>query len=191
MADVLESDGPSLMLVEDDAMLAEALSRSLSRRGYVVEICHSIEAARQRIEQCPPEYAIVDLRLPDGSGLNIVRALAAADPATSIVVLTGYASIATAIEAVKLGATNYLCKPVDGETVACALKNQQAPCGNADSEADDSMAVPRLEQEHIARVMAQNNSNISATARALGMHRRTLQRKLSKTNLDLPGPDPQ
>jgi two-component system response regulator RegA len=177
--------------VEDDAMLAEALSRSLVRRGYVVEICHSVEAASQRIELCPPEYAIVDLRLPDGSGLNIVRALHAADPATSIVVLIGYASIATAIEAVKLGATNYLCKPVDGETVACALKNLQVPCGDFDTADEDSMAVPRLEQEHIARVLAQNNSNISATARALGMHRRTLQRKLAKTNIELPATSTQ
>ncbi|CAD5369798.1 Photosynthetic apparatus regulatory protein RegA [Rubrivivax sp. A210] len=183
--DVLEADdGPTLMLLEDDPMLAEALARSLRRRGYVVEICSTIEAANQRIERSPPEYAIVDLRLPDGSGLGIVRALNAADPATAIVVLTGYASIPTAIEAVKLGATNYLCKPVDGETVACALRNQQAPCGNPSNPDDDTLAVPRLEQEHIARVLAENNSNISATARALGMHRRTLQRKLSKSGVD-------
>lgn len=181
MADgVNEMDGPSLLLVEDDPLLAQTLARALGRRGYLVEVCHTTGEARRAIERSAPEFAVVDLRLPDGSGLCLVRTLHEADPQTSIVVLTGYASIATAIEAVKLGARNYLCKPVDAQAIVTALTGRADPCGDSKVDDDDALTVPQIEQEHISRVLHENQQNISATARALGMHRRTLQRKLTK-----------
>ena len=168
----------ALLLVEDDALLAESLSRAFMRRGYAVEVCDTAHDAFDRISARPPRFAIVDLRLPDGSGLPILRAIKAADAAASVVVLTGYANIATAIESIKLGARNYLCKPVDAEAIAAALHGPQASPSLL--EARPPLSMPQLEWEHIVRVHAENRNNIAATARALGMHRRTLQRKLSK-----------
>lgn len=175
---VLEEDIPSLMLVEDDEILAQVLGEALSRQGFGVSVCNTTQAALRRIAHDPPEFAVVDLRLPDGSGLAVVQALKEADAGTCIVVLTGFGSIATAVEAIKLGAVNYLCKPVDADTVVMALRGG-TPAGN-DSHEDLQPSVPRLEWEYINRVLAENHGNISATARALRMHRRTLQRKLAK-----------
>jgi two-component system, response regulator RegA len=168
----------TLLLVEDDAALAEGLERALARRGYAVTVCATLHDALERISHGAPDYAAVDLRLPDGSGLAVVRALHEANAHTSVVIVTGYANIATAIEAIKLGAKNYLCKPIDADAVTAALEG-------ARPEAHPLMpatplSVPRLEWEHIMRVHAEHDNNISATARALGMHRRTLQRKLSR-----------
>jgi len=125
-----------------------------------------------------PKYAVIDLRMPGPSGLTLIPRLKAIDPAARIVVLTGYASIVTAIEAIKLGATYYLPKPVDADAVEAAFGRSQGdhtitPCENR-------LSVDRLEWEHIQRVLAEHDGNISATARALSMHRRTLQRKLNK-----------
>jgi two-component system response regulator RegA len=176
-----ETSRPTLLLVEDDPLMGEALSTALGRRGYAVEICRTVHDALAHVGAQAPQFAVVDLRLPDGSGLSVVRALHKANPAASTVVLTGYANIATAIEAIKLGARNYLCKPVDADAVAAGLNGTAR--GSAASElacADAPLTVPVLEWEHIMRVRAEHDNNISATARALGMHRRTLQRKLSK-----------
>jgi two-component system response regulator RegA len=126
----------------------------------------------------PPEYAVIDLKMPGDSGLVLVRKLNELDPATRIVVLTGYASISTAVEAIKLGATHYLAKPVDADEVVSAFNKAE---GDADiSISNNPLTVERLEWEHIQRVFAEHAGNVSATARALNMHRRTLQRKLSK-----------
>jgi two-component system, response regulator RegA len=172
------TDRPTLLLADDDDMLCHVLARALGARGFAVETAHDACSALRAIEAAPPEYAVVDLRLPDMSGLKLVQRLKAADPNTQIVVLTGYGSIATAIEAIKLGATHYLTKPATPDQVVAAF-TCCAP--NADIETPSRpLSVNRLEWEHIQRVLSGFEGNISATARALNMHRRTLQRKLGK-----------
>lgn len=170
-------DDRTLLLAEDNPMMADAVTIALERRGYQVVACRSVGEARRCIEMRPLRYAVVDLRMPDGSGLSLVRDLRRANPDVAIVVLTGYANIATAIEAIKLGARNYLCKPADIELVDAALQGREL---QADFDyAEPAVAtIPDVESEHIQRVLTEHRSNISATARALGMHRRTLQRKL-------------
>ncbi len=171
---------PYLLMVEDNTMMAEAVSAALRRRGYHVEHFHTVAQARCRLAVKAPRYALVDLRLPDGSGLALVQELRRASAETSIVVLTGFASIATAIEAIKLGANNYLCKPADIDSVDAALQGRNLLMDMPATESPPT--VPDVEHEHIQRVLADHSSNISATARALGMHRRTLQRKLSRSS---------
>jgi two-component system response regulator RegA len=169
---------PALLLVDDDLVLCDTLGRALAGRGFDVTTAHTVEAAIRRASECPPEYAVVDLKLPDRSGLNVVTTLIGHDPHTRIVVLTAYGSITTAIEAIKLGATYYLTKPVDGDAVVSAFKH-----GAGDESValnGKPMSVDRMEWEHIERVLHEHDGNISATARALSMHRRTLQRKLAK-----------
>jgi two-component system response regulator RegA len=181
--DMQSETGPddcSLLMVEDNAMMSDAVAIALRRRGYEVLQCRSLAEARSHIEQKAPHYALVDLRLPDGSGLGLVQELRRANPKVSIVVLTGFANIATAIEAIKLGARNYLCKPADIETIDAALQGRELPADAMGNEPAPA-TIPDVETEHIQRVLAEHSSNISATARALGMHRRTLQRKLSRS----------
>ncbi len=168
----------SLLLVDDDAALCDVLRRALGARGFAVTVAHTFEDAAQAIDANAPEFAVVDLKLPDQSGLKLVSRLKAADAHTRIVVLTGHGSIPTAVEAIKLGATYYLVKPTDADTVVAAFGRE---------EGDDAlpidarpMSVERVEWEYIQRVLHDNDGNISATARALSMHRRTLQRKLHK-----------
>lgn len=169
---------PSLLLADDDLTFCEVMSRALRRRGFAVAVAHDAESAARLAEDDPPEYALVDLKMPGESGLTLVRRLHAIEPATRIVVLTGYASISTAVEAIKLGATHYLAKPVDADDVVAAFSREQGD--DSVSVAANPLTVDRLEWEHIQRVLAEHDGNVSATARALNMHRRTLQRKLSK-----------
>ena len=169
---------PSLLLADDDLTFCEVMSRALRRRGFDVAVAHDAESAARLAEDDPPEYALVDLKMPGESGLTLVRRLHAIEPATRIVVLTGYASISTAVEAIKLGATHYLAKPVDADDVVAAFSREQGD--DSVSVAANPLTVDRLEWEHIQRVLAEHDGNVSATARALNMHRRTLQRKLSK-----------
>jgi two-component system, response regulator RegA len=178
MKNSLDTVRPSLLLVEDDRLLGEALRSALTKRGYEVEVCPTRREALARVAAQPFKFGVVDLRLPDGSGLCVVQALRRAGAATAIVVLTGYANIATAVEAIKLGATNYLCKPVTAEALVSGLQQSAGSCHG--TLAEPPLSVLRLEWQHIMRVCAEHQNNISATARALGMHRRTLQRKLSK-----------
>lgn len=171
-------DLPSLLVVDDDQTFAEVLARSLRRRGYAVTLAHNQQQALAEAEQSPPEYAVVDLKLGDDSGLKLIEALQQLEPATRIVMLTGYASIATAVEAIKLGAVHYLAKPTDADSIVAAF-------GKLDGDASvlaasEPLSVDRLEWEHIQKVLLENDGNVSATARALNMHRRTLQRKLGK-----------
>jgi two-component system response regulator RegA len=167
----------SLLLVDDDVVFCQVLSRALEKRGYSITVAHSVEQALPLAQASPPEYAVVDLKMDGASGLTLVQTLNELDSSTRIVVLTGYASIATAVEAIKLGATQYLSKPANADEIVAAfghLPNSELPL-NA-----QITTVERLEWEHINRVLHEHEGNISATARALNMHRRTLQRKLAK-----------
>lgn len=171
-------DLPSLMLVDDDNDLRDVLGRALARRGFSVTPAASAEQAITLARSTTPEYAVVDLKMPGASGLELIRELIALDAQTRIVVLTGYASVATAVEAIKLGAIHYLAKPANADEIVLALGRDE---GVAEMPIVDSpLTVNRLEWEHIQKVLSENGGNISSTARALNMHRRTLQRKLSK-----------
>jgi two-component system response regulator RegA len=172
------NDRASLLIVDDDPALCDVLARAMTTRGFDVTVAHTADDAIAAVQRDPPEFAVVDLRLPDRSGLKLVAELHGADEHTRIVVLTGHASIPTAVEAIKLGATNYLTKPADADAVLAALRRD---AGDDTLPIDDKpMTVERVEWEHIQHVLHQHGGNISATARALSMHRRTLQRKLHK-----------
>lgn len=170
-----------VLIIDDDLTFSAVLARALGRRGYVVSTAADAASALAAASVEPPDAAVLDLNLGCSSGLQLIRPLLEAAPGCRIVVLTGYASIATAVEAIKLGATQYFSKPVEVDAI-CAVF--EAPEENdVDGEAElrsDPLSVWRLEWEHIQRVLLEHEGNVSATARALKMHRRTLQRKLSK-----------
>lgn len=169
---------PTLLLVDDDEVFLNVLAMAMRKRGFLVTLAHSAETAFAIAQLDPPELAVVDLKMSGNSGLVLVRQLSSLQAGTKIVVLTGYASIATAVEAIKLGATHYLAKPVDADEIVAAFDKES---GDVEVEvASSPLSVDRLEWEHIQRVLSENDGNISATARSLNMHRRTLQRKLSK-----------
>ncbi|ADE10968.1 response regulator transcription factor [Sideroxydans lithotrophicus] len=176
------SEMPSLLLVDDDATFRSVLSRALEKRGFAVTTADSVEQALPLASANPPEYAVLDLKMDGASGLVLVQKLHELDAATRIVVLTGYASIATAVEAIKLGATQYLSKPANADEIVAAFGHN--PSTDVPLEAHPA-SVERLEWEHIQRILHENGDNISATARVLNMHRRTLQRKLSKRPIGL------
>lgn len=171
-------DQPNILLVDDDAALCDALKRALTRQGFHVATALTAAAAIEHAEGNPPEYAVIDLMLPDQSGLKVLSRLMAIDPHTRVVVLTGNASVPTAVAAIKLGAVNYLMKPVTAGEIVAALR--QEGVDESVPVSAKPMSVSRVEWEHIQRVLHENNGNISATARALSLHRRTLQRKLAK-----------
>jgi ActR/RegA family two-component response regulator len=168
-----------LLIVEDDATFARTLNRSFERRGYTVRSAASLDEVMKLLETQSPDYAVVDLKLAGGaSGLACVQTLHAHDPEMLIVVLTGYASIATAVEAIKLGACHYLAKPSNTDDIEAAF-------GRAEGDADVGFterqtSIKTLEWERIHEMLAETGFNISETARRLGMHRRTLARKLGK-----------
>jgi two-component system response regulator RegA len=170
------------LIVDDDEVFAGALARALMRRGYEPRVAKSAEVALSLAEAVPFSWVTVDLHLArpegSGSGLHLLEPLRALLPHARIVVLTGYASIATTVVAVKSGADDYLAKPADVDTILRTLQGQAL----ADSveTTPTPLSVSRLEWEHIQRVLGEHDGNISATARALNMHRRTLQRKLGK-----------
>jgi len=170
-----------LLILEDDEGFSRTLSRSFERRGYAVRALDGEAGLAGLLEEFSPDFAIVDLRLNGTSGLSCVQTLHAHDPDMRIVVLTGFASISTAVEAIKLGATNYLTKPSDSDDIERAFGRRE---GDA---AVDLVARPTsiktLEWEHIHQTLSEVNFNISEAARRLGMHRRTLARKLEKRHL--------
>ncbi|MEA1890164.1 MAG: response regulator transcription factor [Pseudomonadota bacterium] len=171
-------DLPDLLLVDDDDIYCQVMGQALVNRGFNVRIAHNVDEAVALSEVQAPEYAVVDLNMPGPSGLVLVKHLISIDPHTRIIMLTGFSSIATAVEAIKLGAVHYLSKPADADEVIAAFNRQD---GNTDVEiATQPLSVNRLEWEHIQKVLNDHDGNISATARALNMHRRTLQRKLQK-----------
>jgi len=168
----------SLLIVEDDAGFARTLKRSFERRGYHVVIAASLDEVRKDLAEMSPGYAVVDLKLGGASGLACVEALHAHDPAMLIVVLTGFASIATAVEAIKLGACHYLAKPANTDDIEAAFQKAE---GNAEiALAERPTSIKTLEWERIHQTLIETDFNISETARRLGMHRRTLARKLDK-----------
>lgn len=172
-----------LLVVEDDAAFARTLKRSFERRGYTVDLAASLGEMQDALQGRTPGFAVVDLKLGgEASGLACVQQLHAHDEEMLIVVLTGFASIATAVEAIKRGADNYLTKPVTAEAILRALADEP----EAAPELEATMVpLARLEWEHIQQALNETNGNISAAARLLGMHRRSLQRKLAKR----PGPE--
>ena len=166
-----------LLLVDDDETFTRIAARVLTRHGFEILVANDAATALQIADAALP-CAVVDLVIGNTSGLALVPKLRALNPAMRILVLTGYASIATAVEAIKLGADNYLAKPADAEAIVRALRQTVGTQTSRPAEAP--LSVERLEWEHIQRVLGENTGNASATARALKMHRRTLQRKLAK-----------
>ena len=167
-----------LLIVDDDEIFCDALSRAMLRKDFEVFKATCIADAEDAARINNPNYAVVDLRIAQESGLTLISKLIDVCPDIKIVILTGYASIATAIEAIKLGAMHYLTKPATTDQIIAAFEKDQ---GNTERPLPDQpMSVERLEWEHIQKVLNEHEGNVSASARALGMHRRTLQRKLSK-----------
>ncbi|MGA7071042.1 ActR/PrrA/RegA family redox response regulator transcription factor [Bradyrhizobium sp.] len=167
----------SLLIVEDDKAFLERLARAMEGRGFAVTSCDSVAEGLTQIAKAAPAFAVVDLRLGDGNGLDVVSALKRKRPEARAIVLTGYGNIATAVTAVKLGAVDYLSKPADADDVVSAL----LASGNQKSEPPSNpMSADRVRWEHIQRIYEMCNRNVSETARRLNMHRRTLQRILAK-----------
>ncbi|MEE2773724.1 MAG: ActR/PrrA/RegA family redox response regulator transcription factor [Pseudomonadota bacterium] len=170
-------DDASLLLLDDDEPFVRRLSRAMERRGFSVVTALTVSQGKKLVEKSCPNYAVIDLRLEDGSGLEIVELVRLKRPDARIVVLTGYGAIATAVAAVKIGATDYLAKPADAADVMNALianKEKKPP------PPENPMSADRVRWEHIQRVFELCNRNVSETARRLNMHRRTLQRILAK-----------
>jgi two-component system response regulator RegA len=171
---------PSILIVDDDAVLRGRLAAAFRERGFEAHAAGDYDEAIAIANAESPEFALVDLRLPGRSGLEIVRALRAIDSETKIVVLTGYGSIATAMDAVRLGATNYISKPADVDDILVAFSRSDAePAVPADPDYT-APSLARAEWEHINRVLSDSDGNISEAARRLKIHRRSLQRKLQK-----------
>lgn len=167
-----------LLIVDDDPIFSEVLAKALTKREFTVTTATDVENAREVLKEFQPDYAVVDLRMPGPSGLELIPLLCELNQQIKIVILTGYASISTAVEAVKLGATHYLTKPADADEIVAAFERN-----NGESQADISatpISLDRLEWEHIQKVLTDCDGNISEAARCLGLHRRTLQRKLKK-----------
>jgi len=167
-----------ILLVDDDATYRDLLARALERRGHAVLTAADFAAALAIVENAAFDAAVLDLKLENSSGLDLIAPLKRIQPELRILLLTGYASIATAVEAIKRGATHYLPKPAGVDAILAALGGDAGDMKAIPPE--EPMSVKRLEWEHIQKVLAEHNGNISATARALKMHRRTLQRKLAK-----------
>ncbi len=170
-------EDPSLLLVDDDEPFVRRLARAMEKRGFTPQTALSVAEGKQMSKASPPAYAVIDLRLEDGSGLDIVETLREARPDSRIVVLTGYGAIATAVAAVKVGATDYLSKPADANDVTAALLSTGE---DLPPPPENPMSADRVRWEHIQRVYEQCDRNVSETARRLSMHRRTLQRILAK-----------
>ena len=171
-------DDKSLLLVDDDEPFLRRLAKAMEKRGFEVETAGSVAAGSAIATARPSAYAVVDLRLGDGNGLDVVEVLREKRPDCRVIVLTGYGAIATAVAAVKIGAIDYLSKPADANEIVAALKREDGDPTVA--VAEKPLSVKRLEWEHLQKILLAHNGNISAAARALKMHRRTLQRKLYK-----------
>jgi two-component system response regulator RegA len=171
------TNSPTLLIVDDDRPFLQRLGRAMESRGFDVQTAESVREGLQAVRKAEPDYAVVDMRLEDGNGLDVVEALRDKDAQTRVIVLTGYGNIATAVTAVKLGAIDYLAKPADADDVLAALMQ------SADDKAappENPMSADRVRWEHIQRVFELCDRNVSETARRLSMHRRTLQRILAK-----------
>ena len=184
------NEGQSVLLVDDDEVFRERLKKSLVERGFDVRCAHDVPSALINASADPPELAVVDLRMPGPSGLSLVDSLIALDPATRVVVLTGWGSVATAVEAMKRGAVHYLQKPVGLAELLAALAGPSSTSSSTDpsttpstlttSSTETLPSLARQEWEYIHKVLGECDDNISEAARRLGLHRRSLQRKLQK-----------
>jgi two-component system response regulator RegA len=178
MSDALEHAGErTLLIVEDDKLFLQRLARAMETRGFDVRIAESVAQGLSEVERSAPAYAVVDMRLADGNGIDVISALKRRRPEARGIVLTGYGNIATAVNAVKLGAVDYLAKPADADDVIAAL---MALNGGKPPPPENPMSADRVRWEHIQRVYELCGRNVSETARRLNMHRRTLQRILAK-----------
>ncbi|WP_370263017.1 response regulator transcription factor [Limnobacter sp.] len=169
-----------LLVVDDDPVFSATLLRSLARQGIPAQQASNHEEALRLASRCAFSDVVLDLNLGDHSGLHLIGPLRQMLPSARLLILTGYASIATTVQAIKLGADNYLAKPTTTSAILNALAGSGQATTDSPALSDTPMSVPRLEWEHIQRVLAEHQGNVSATARALNMHRRTLQRKLAK-----------
>ena len=167
----------TLLIVEDDKSFLQRLARAMESRGFTVTTAESIAEGLARLETASPAFAVVDMRLADGNGLEVISALKRRRPDARAIILTGYGNIATAVNAVKMGAVDYLAKPVDANDVVAALL---AHDGATAEPPEHPMSADRVRWEHIQRIYEMCNRNVSETARRLNMHRRTLQRILAK-----------
>jgi len=170
-----------ILLIDDDSVFRQTLARTLTRRGCVCLEAGDSAQALQQLRDHVPEACVLDLRMGDESGLQLLPQLLAVNAGIKVLMLTGYSSIATTVEAIKRGAVNYLAKPASGDDILRALQNAEvSPEDDALMPGNDALSVDRLAWEHIQRVLLEEDGNISSTARRLNMHRRTLQRRLSK-----------
>ena len=176
-ADIAALSDKSLLVLDDDAPLRTRLGRALEQRGFEPTLVGSVSEALTAVRAQPPAFAVLDMRLEDGNGLKVVEAVREARPDARIIMLTGYGNIATAVQAVKAGAVDYLSKPADADDVVRALL---ARSGDTPAPPENPMSADRVRWEHIQRVYELCNHNVSETARRLNMHRRTLQRILAK-----------
>ena len=174
----MSEKNPSLLLVDDDLTFCRVLAKALEKRGFDVFTATEIASGLELAADHQPDFAVIDLRIGNESGLELVEKLHADNPTLRMLMLTGYASIATAVEAIKLGATHYLTKPASVDDILQALQREHGD--TAVSPTENTVSVKRLEWEHLQKVLMEHDGNISAAARALNMHRRTLQRKLAK-----------
>lgn len=173
----------SLLIVDDDSAFTTVLARAMAQRGFQPQVANHAAGALQLAAQLRPRYCVLDLKLGEANGLKLIPDLLQAAPGMRILLLTGYASIATAVEAIKRGAHDYLAKPADADQIARALDNDSpraAAAAGTPPPPDAPPPLKRLEWEHIQRILGETGGNISEAARRLGMHRRTLQRKLAK-----------
>jgi two-component system response regulator RegA len=179
MADLVAAMPPdrSLLIVEDDKSFLQRLARAMESRGFTVTTAESVADGLSQLETISPAFAVVDMRLEDGNGLDVISALKRRRPDARAIILTGYGNIATAVNAVKLGAVDYLSKPVDADDVVAALL---ALDGRKAEPPENPMSADRVRWEHIQRIYELCGRNVSETARRLNMHRRTLQRILAK-----------
>jgi two-component system response regulator RegA len=171
------AQGEVLLIVDDDKAFLQRLARAMEKRGFVTETAETVAEARAKVESANPDFAVVDMRLEDGNGLDVIEILRARKPDARAIILTGYGNIATAVTAVKLGAVDYLSKPADADEIHAALMQK------TDERAqppENPMSADRVRWEHIQRVYELCDRNVSETARRLNMHRRTLQRILAK-----------
>ncbi len=176
-----QHDKPSILIVDDDEVYRSRLARAFVDRGYETRTAQDFDSGVAAATADSPEFAVVDLKMPGKSGLELVKALREIDPSTKTLVLTGYGSIATAIDAVRLGATYYLSKPADADDIVAAFARGEAPPLEPPPDHDyKAPSLARAEWEHINRVLSDAGGNISEAARRLGIHRRSLQRKLQK-----------
>lgn len=180
MSTEAEQNAPLVLVVDDDERLRTRLSRALESRGLAVRAACNYDEALAIARESLPEMAVVDLRMPGPSGLELIRALKELDPETRIVVLTGYGSIATTIDAMRLGAVYYLQKPADADEVLAAFARAEAPPAEGMPSDLDPPSLERVKWEHVSRVLADCQGNVSEAARKLKLHRRSLQRMLQK-----------